>query len=175
MVPPVEGGRLFEVLRSHPRVFGLRTVVIRLQRIVIELRKVFLSFLCCDPPNVQQPPQNFPMSTSGTDCKPSGVEWFEMSFAQIGIVVGEIEDRIKIDFGDRGVGRFIGIIANLDTRFLSPLSLDRLFLVNDQGRSRRWFARIVGWLWLFLHFREFALPRCGGRLLRGGGLEDGGH
>ena len=68
-----------------------------------------------------------------------------MSFVQISIVVGEVEDRIAVDFSDRGVGRFNGIIANFDAFLLRPLDLDRLFFVNDQGRNRRRFAGVVRW------------------------------
>ena len=52
MVPPVKGGRLLEVLWGLPRVFGAWTVIVHIQSIVIELRKVFLAFLCCDPPEI---------------------------------------------------------------------------------------------------------------------------
>ena len=76
------------------------------------------------------------MPTSGTDCEPSSVEWTKVALSQIGVVVGEIKDRVAIDFGDRGIGLFKGIIANLDTFLLSPLNFDRLFFVNDQGRNR---------------------------------------
>lgn len=124
MVPSVKGGRLLEVLQGLPGVFGARTVIVHLQCIVIEFREVFLLFFRRDPPEVYKPSQNFSMSTSGTDCKAPREEWTKMPFAQIGIVVGEIKDRVTIDFGDRGVGRFKGIIANFDTFILGPLHLD---------------------------------------------------
>jgi len=75
------------------------------------------------------------MSTSGTDRESSGAEWTKVSLSQISIVVGEIEDRVTINFGDRGVCWFKDIIANPNTFLLSPLNFDRLFFINDQGRN----------------------------------------
>ena len=76
------------------------------------------------------------MSTGGTDREPSGVKWTEVSLSQISIVVGEIEDRIAINLGDGGIGKFKGVIANLYTFPLSPLDFDRLFFVDDYSRNR---------------------------------------
>ena len=63
------------------------------------------------------------MYTGGTECDTTSGERVEMSLAQICIIIGEINDRVKVDFGDREVGRFKSIIANFDTFLLGPLNL----------------------------------------------------
>jgi len=64
------------------------------------------------------------MPAGGTDRQSPGVKWAEVSLSQISIVVGEIEDRVAINFGDGRIGRFEDIIANLNTFLLSPLNFD---------------------------------------------------
>jgi len=89
-----------EVLGRLPWVFGAWTVVVDFQCIVIEFGEVSLPFLCCDPPKIQQSPQDFPVATSRADRQSPGCEWMEVSFPQVTIVISEVDDRVAIHFGN---------------------------------------------------------------------------